>query len=126
MLQVPDPDMIPDWVKVFVSATAAAASTLLAVLKLVKEPLVKDINGQGDRITEVERDQVALNTRLDGFERSMSSLQRDMLEAIHESGNQTLSAIGELKTEIVRFDERLKIQKVVDDAVDRALKRKEV
>ena len=54
MLSSPDFDTIPDWLKVGLSVVTSAIVTLAGVLKIVREPILNQVNGLGGRVNSLE------------------------------------------------------------------------
>ena len=77
------PDTLNEWVNLLVQISVVAIAVGGFVWKTIREPIQKDLNGRGTRVTANEMQLVALDTRIDQGARDMDKSQFDRA-AIHE------------------------------------------
>lgn len=105
-----DVDVIPDWAKIALTALSTGFTVFLGVIKQVKHPLEKDLNGLGRNLSILEQAQGRLETRMDENDKAMLRLQNDIMTAISASGAAQMAAINQVAIQVGRLDERMNIK----------------
>ena len=77
------PDTLNEWVNLLVQISVVAIAVGGFVWKTIREPIQKDLNGLGERVSVTEKEIIVLDTRIDQGNRDMDKSQFDRA-AIHE------------------------------------------